>query len=131
MSQKRSNVSGKFACSYDLSGKTIILFDDVYTSGSTLAEAAKVLLAAGASKVLPLTLGVVCLSTAVPLLPLNCASCGVHLKIRFRTSDGKPFWGCPNYSSTGTHTQYFNYGDGVLALRKLWNDAENSDDPDF
>lgn len=46
----------KPAREYDLSGKTLLLCDDVVTTGSTLSECARVLRTAGASKVYAVTL---------------------------------------------------------------------------
>ena len=41
-----------------LEGKTVLLVDDIYTTGSTLNEAAKTLKAAGAEKVFYLTISI-------------------------------------------------------------------------
>ena len=50
--ERLENVSGAFKSSTALvAGKTIILVDDIYTSGATLAEAARLLLASGATRV--------------------------------------------------------------------------------
>ena len=54
--ERRNNVTGSFACLEDASGLTILLIDDVATTGSTLSECALVLKDAGASKVYALTL---------------------------------------------------------------------------
>ena len=49
---RKRNVAGVYAFSGgDISGKSILLIDDIATTGSTLSEAAGVLLAAGAEKV--------------------------------------------------------------------------------
>ena len=54
--ERRSNVAGNFACASDATGLTVLLIDDVATTGSTLSECATVLKEAGASRVYALTL---------------------------------------------------------------------------
>ena len=52
-SQRKANVIGAYAVrpDADIANKTIILIDDVITTGSTVSESAKTLLAAGAKEV--------------------------------------------------------------------------------
>ena len=54
--QRRANVDGSFRAESDLSGITLILVDDVATTGSTLSACAAALKAAGAASVHALTL---------------------------------------------------------------------------
>lgn len=51
--QRAENVRGAFVCrrGEDLRGQRVVLIDDVVTSGSTMAECARTLLAAGAARV--------------------------------------------------------------------------------
>ena len=57
ISRRMANILGAYdVSSCNLLGKRIILIDDVYTTGSTLSECARVLKTAGASKVYVLTL---------------------------------------------------------------------------
>ena len=48
---RRTNVVGTFTCRRRLSGETVLVIDDVMTTGSTLSECAKVLKESGAGKV--------------------------------------------------------------------------------
>lgn len=48
LAQRRRNVRGAFAVAGDPAGATVLVVDDVMTSGSTMEEAARVLRAAGA-----------------------------------------------------------------------------------
>lgn len=50
-SQRWDNVSGAFSSKCDLSGKVVLLADDIITTGATLNECAKMLLAVGAHEV--------------------------------------------------------------------------------
>jgi competence protein ComFC len=56
--QRRKNIRGVFSLitNYHFSNNNYVLFDDVYTTGSTMREAAKVLKRAGAMKVWGLTM---------------------------------------------------------------------------
>jgi predicted amidophosphoribosyltransferase len=49
--ERRSNVRGAFECRADLSGKRILLVDDVLTTGATANECARVLKLHGAASV--------------------------------------------------------------------------------
>ena len=50
--QRKENVRDAFTCAKDVAGKTVLLIDDVITTGSTLNECARVLKAHHASMVL-------------------------------------------------------------------------------
>ncbi len=56
LAQKRANVAGAFALNGDVRGKKLLLVDDLYDSGATLCEAARVLARAGAGAIVVLTL---------------------------------------------------------------------------
>jgi ComF family protein len=56
--ERQRNIKGAFEVRYNekIAGRNIILVDDVYTTGATLNECAKILIKAGAQKVAVLTL---------------------------------------------------------------------------
>ena len=56
LAQKRSNVAGAFALQGDVHGKRLILADDLFDSGATLQEAARLLTRGGALSIVVLTL---------------------------------------------------------------------------
>ena len=55
-SERRENVAGSFDCQADATGLSVLLIDDVSTTGSTLSECGFALKAAGAVKIYALTL---------------------------------------------------------------------------
>ena len=54
-SQRKENMQGAFIVSQNASGKTIILVDDVLTTGSTLSSMAVSLKSAGAVSIIVMT----------------------------------------------------------------------------
>lgn len=56
LAQKRANVAGAFALRGDVRGKALLVIDDLYDSGETLREVARVLRAGGAARLCVLTL---------------------------------------------------------------------------
>jgi predicted amidophosphoribosyltransferase len=56
LAQKQANVAGAFALKGDVRGKRLILVDDLYDSGATLEEAARVLARGGAHSLIVLAL---------------------------------------------------------------------------
>jgi ATP-dependent DNA helicase RecQ len=53
--QKRDNVAGSFAVNGDITGKSVLLVDDLFDSGATLEEITKVLLTQKVARVNALT----------------------------------------------------------------------------
>jgi len=49
--QRRENLRGAFDCSQEVTGREVLLVDDVYTTGTTATECSRVLRKAGATKV--------------------------------------------------------------------------------
>lgn len=56
LAQKQANVAGAFALRGNIRGQHVILLDDLYDSGATLEEAARVLARGGAASLIVLTL---------------------------------------------------------------------------
>lgn len=56
--ERRKNIQGAFSLKREISYRTAVVIDDIYTTGSTLDEAARVLKKAGVGKVYFLTISI-------------------------------------------------------------------------
>jgi len=54
--ERKTNISNVFSCTKGLNGKGVLLVDDVYTTGSTMNEAARTLRQTGAREVIGITI---------------------------------------------------------------------------
>lgn len=86
-------VHGKIACQREVSGH-VLLVDDVFTSGATTAECARVLYKAGASKVtiLPLAFTQHYNHDEQSVMPVIFNSDGNEYHIMFRNDNYEAFW---------------------------------------
>jgi ComF family protein len=77
--ERHQNLDGAFSARADrISGRTVLLLDDVMTTGATLRNAARALLMAGASQVYALTLARALLEEHVTENPGSSAPSGSH-----------------------------------------------------
>ena len=53
---RRRNIRGAFYCTKTISEQNVILFDDIFTTGATIKECAKILKMNGAKNILVLVL---------------------------------------------------------------------------
>ncbi len=92
---RRAANHGRFRAE-GVAGETVLLIDDVVTSGGQADACRDALVAAGADEVVIVGLGL-----TQEAMPETCPQCGVGiLKIFRRHRDGHPFIGCGNYGTT-------------------------------
>lgn len=95
---RREIVKGAFEVIKDVENKTIVIIDDVFSTGSTILEAVKILYEAGAKKVIAVLLSVNQLTeSSIKYKNLKCNICGSNMKLRMNKSSGQLFFGCENY----------------------------------
>lgn len=95
---RREIVKGAFEVIKDVENKTIVIIDDVFSTGSTILEAVKILYEAGAKKVVAVLLSVNQLTeSSIKYKNLKCNICGSNMKLRMNKSSGQLFFGCENY----------------------------------
>jgi predicted amidophosphoribosyltransferase len=95
--QRRMVNHGRFSASRDLNGETVVLLDDVITSGSQARACQRELLGAGAGAVWTLV-------AAASQEPLQrpCPSCGEGVMRRVFFRGGGTFYGCSRFNCKHT-----------------------------
>lgn len=96
---RQMNVKDAFKVVDDVSGKHVVVLDDLYTSGATIKEISKVLYENGARKVTAILLAVnqTTESSSVSYHGLVCSQCGSDMKLKMGPYG--LFFGCSNYLS--------------------------------
>lgn len=92
--EKANNVKGAFKVNdtIDVEGKTILIIDDILTTGSTVLECASILFDRGAKRVILLPFGVTQDTyESMPRIP-QIISNNEKYKLRFNRNNGNPFW---------------------------------------
>ena len=101
---KRSEaVRGAFKSQYDWNGATVLLLDDVFTTGATSKECARVLSASNASEVRILAFG----RDQKTFEIKECPECDRPMRVRRNRYTGEQFWGCSGYPT------FCNYSEDI------------------
>lgn len=79
-----------------LSGKRVLVLDDVTTTGSTMARARALALSAGAVAVFGLALAK---TVSIMEDERPCPQCGRTMRVKRNSKTGEHFWGCSGYNS--------------------------------
>ncbi len=93
-------ISGAFRSKYSWNGAKVLLVDDVLTTGGTVGECARQLLANGASEVRILTFG----RDQQVFAKKICPACGRTMRIR-ADKHGEQFWGCSGFPNACKKTE--------------------------
>lgn len=89
--ERAAAIRGAFETDYKWNGTDVLLVDDVYTTGETIAECTRVLKQNGAGEVRTIVLG----KDQRAFVRKRC-ECGRTMKIR-KNKLGVQFWGCSGY----------------------------------
>lgn len=115
---RKESVRGAFQAQPDVTGKKVVLLDDVQTTGATLNECIHMLKKAGAKSVLPLVLGYHPYTLQTLGLTddheLHCTSCNSTLIGRCKRENGEPFFGCSGWQQDdGRSHSYKGFANGI------------------
>lgn len=77
-----------------LVGKTVLVIDDVVTTGSTLERAQELCMRAGAAKAMGLAIAK---TVSIMEDERQCVMCGRPMKVKKAGASGDRFWGCSGY----------------------------------
>lgn len=120
---RKQNLIGVFECRENLTGKNVVLIDDVLTTGATTIVAAEALYEAGAATVSVVVLAVNQFedNTNYPV-KLLCKECENGILILKSGTNGL-FWGCNSYPSCKNSR---SYDDGECLLKEqIENSIQN------
>jgi HAD superfamily hydrolase (TIGR01549 family) len=92
-SDREAAVNGAFRSKYRWGNGTVLLLDDVHTTGSTTESAARTLLGSGAGEVRVLALA----KDQQVFERRTCEACGRTMRVRTNGRTGAKFWGCSGY----------------------------------
>jgi hypothetical protein len=98
--EREKNIKGVFKYSGDLTGKTVVLIDDIVTTGATLRECVRVLRNAGAEEVLVVVMAINQLGSSywnTDLPKVSCPVCGNKMTLFVSgkgDKKGKFFFSC-------------------------------------
>jgi hypothetical protein len=142
--ERKVALDGTFEATQNLTGKVVVLLDDIRTTGSTMDEAIRALKAVGVSKIIPIVLGYHPFPVDSIALTdqdeMHCkkTDCGKPLTARANSTSGEPFYGCSGWTPGSSGHTNINLTDAVLsklasfASRVMQPDAElNAGDIDF
>lgn len=128
ISSKEKNVSGAYGVT-DVSlitGKDIIIIDDIATTFSTINECARTLLKEGANRVFLLSLAVTVNDPNLYFLNVLKCSCGYPRVMRFNRTNGGAFWACSSPDQSSGFHKALDLNKGFKEIKIL--DLSNTDD---
>lgn len=114
---RKQAIINVFESNQQVDGKTIVLIDDIWTTGSTSIECAKTLLENGAKKVFVLVLGVNQFTTKTSREEALC-ECNGTLIMKLNKNNNAVFFGCNNYY-TNNCRKSIPYNEGRKYINSL------------
>ncbi|MBI3184626.1 MAG: HAD-IA family hydrolase [Myxococcales bacterium] len=99
--ERAAAIRGVFASKYTWNNGRVLLLDDVLTTGETVTESARVLMANAVAEVRVVALG----KDQQVFMHKQCPSCGRTMKVRTNSYTGEKFWGCSGYPDSCQYSE--------------------------
>lgn len=111
------NVKGAYTLLEDVHEKNVLIIDDLYSTGATIGEIAKLLYEKGAKSVVAVFLAVnqITDSSSQNYKHICCPKCGSEMKLML-SRDNQLFFGCSNYPECRFN---FNKDVGLKILKEI------------
>ena len=127
--EREDNIQGVFQATEALNGETIVLIDDIASTGSTLRECVRVLKNKGAGKIIIIVLAVNQIHesywSSIPA-QVSCPRCGERMHLLVNSRNRRFFYSCYNCRS-----QTMDFEEGRKLVETLVNRETNQPDDDF
>lgn len=114
---RSENVKDAFELTADVTDKTVVVLDDLYSTGATINEIGKLLYENGAKKVIAVFLAVNQMTESISqqFQHIKCPVCGHNMKLKI-SGEGKLFFGCYNYPNC---TNSLDCSEGLKQLKQV------------
>ena len=109
--EREKNIKGVFRYTGDILGKTVILIDDIVTTGATLRECIRVLYKAGAKEVIAVVMAINQMSYSYwnkDNPQVSCPTCRHKMNL-FVNKNGEFFYSCSSCFKMGIPNQNMNF----------------------
>lgn len=116
--EREKNINGVFKYTGNLTGKTVVLIDDIVTTGATLRECVRVLRNAGAEKIIAVVMAINQIGASywnTELPKVSCPVCGSKMTLLVRgkgINRGRFFYTCTDCYRNSRSSDTLNFLDG-------------------
>ena len=118
--ERKENIKGVFSFEENITGKNVIIMDDIATTGSTLNECINVLFEAGAAKVFAVVFAINQQGReywSSNTIQVSCPNCGAKMILLINSYNKKFFYSCPECRRTS-----MDFEDGRKTIELLVNE---------
>lgn len=123
--ERKENIEGVFSFKNNVTGETIVIVDDIVTTGSTINECINVLSDAGAAKIFIVALAINQFGNeywSSNSVQVSCPKCGSKMRLFVNSKDRSFFYSCLDCRQSS-----FGFSSGRRLIESLVNDEFKND----